>query len=113
MSGVLVRPGWPPGSYAPCSVVVVHGPGTATGPVVIGLDGSATSEQALGYAFEAVGHQILAEQLSGRQDKYPRAPVEPRVIHRSAYYARTLVSRPAHRRSVWFAPDPLPPAPRR
>jgi nucleotide-binding universal stress UspA family protein len=39
--------------HAPCPVVVVHGPGTATGPVVVGLDGSAVSEQALGYAFEA------------------------------------------------------------
>lgn len=39
--------------HSSCPVVVVRGPGNATGPVVVGLDGSTTSEQALGYAFEA------------------------------------------------------------
>jgi nucleotide-binding universal stress UspA family protein len=32
---------------------VVHGPGAAAGPVVVGLDGSTASEQALQYAFQA------------------------------------------------------------
>jgi hypothetical protein len=48
----------------PCPVVVVHGPETATGPVVMGLDGSAVSEQALGYAFEAAARAGGA--LAGR-----------------------------------------------
>jgi nucleotide-binding universal stress UspA family protein len=40
--------------HASCPVVVVvHGQGNASGPVVVGLDGSAVSEQALGYAFQA------------------------------------------------------------
>jgi nucleotide-binding universal stress UspA family protein len=39
--------------HASCPVVVVHGPGNAAGPVVVGVDGSTASEQALGYAFQA------------------------------------------------------------
>ena len=40
--------------HAPCPVVVVvHGQGNPAGPVVVGLDGSTASEQALGYAFQA------------------------------------------------------------
>ncbi|MGH4007146.1 MAG: universal stress protein [Pseudonocardiaceae bacterium] len=54
--------------HAPCPVVVVHGPGIATGPVVVGLDGSVVSEQALGYAFEAAsraGAPLLAVHAWG------------------------------------------------
>jgi nucleotide-binding universal stress UspA family protein len=39
--------------HASCPVVVVHGQGAPAGPVVVGLDGSTASEQALGYAFQA------------------------------------------------------------
>lgn len=39
--------------HASCPVVVVHGQGDTAGPVVVGLDGSTASEQALGYAFQA------------------------------------------------------------
>jgi nucleotide-binding universal stress UspA family protein len=39
--------------HAVCPVVVVHGQGAPTGPVVVGLDGSAASEPALGYAVQA------------------------------------------------------------
>jgi nucleotide-binding universal stress UspA family protein len=39
--------------HASCPVVVVHGQDAPAGPVVVGLDGSTASEQALGYAFEA------------------------------------------------------------
>ncbi len=40
--------------HASCPVVVVvHGQGDTAGPVVVGLDGSGVSEQALGYAFQA------------------------------------------------------------
>jgi nucleotide-binding universal stress UspA family protein len=39
--------------HASCPVVVVvHGQGDSAGPVVVGLDGSAAGEQALGYAFQ-------------------------------------------------------------
>ncbi len=39
--------------HASCPVVVVHGQAASAGPVVVGLDGSTASEQALGYAFQA------------------------------------------------------------
>lgn len=49
--------------HSPCPVVVVHGQGDPTGPIVVGLDGSTASDQALRYAFEAAsrtGTPLLA-----------------------------------------------------
>lgn len=49
--------------HSPCPVVVVHGQGDPTGPIVVGLDGSTASDQALRYAFEAAsrtGAPLLA-----------------------------------------------------
>jgi nucleotide-binding universal stress UspA family protein len=118
---------------APCPVVMVHGPGTATGPVVVGLDGSAVSEQALGYAFEtssraevpvlavhawgdlgkgeswlvqvagmtfedieAVGHQMLAEQLAGYSRVAPPSGVSAQAGLISPAHHRAGLVRPAH-----------------
>ncbi|MBV8996989.1 MAG: universal stress protein [Pseudonocardiales bacterium] len=104
--------------HASCPVVVVHGDGQATGPVVVGLDGSAASAQALAYAFpaasragavllavhgwggagapdcrlvqvderaveeiEAAAQRMLADQLAGWPEKYPRVAVLRKVIH--------------------------------
>jgi nucleotide-binding universal stress UspA family protein len=54
--------------HAWCPVVVVHGEGNAVSPVVVGLDGSPASEQALAYAFKAAsraGAVLLAVHAWG------------------------------------------------
>ncbi|MFJ8819404.1 universal stress protein [Amycolatopsis thermoflava] len=115
-------------AHARCPVVVVRGRDEATGPVVAGVDGSATSERALGTAFEEASwrsvplvavhvwadadiagppgtvpflvdwseieqdaQRLLAEQLSGWQEKYPDVVVE-RVVARD---------RPRHQLLSW------------
>ncbi|HEX6967983.1 MAG TPA: universal stress protein [Micromonosporaceae bacterium] len=44
-------------SQAECSVIVVRDFEEGTGPVVVGVDGTARGEQALGWAFEAAAHR--------------------------------------------------------
>lgn len=44
-------------THASCPVVVIRGNPATTGPVVVGVDGSPSSLQALHYAFEAAAHR--------------------------------------------------------
>jgi nucleotide-binding universal stress UspA family protein len=67
--------------HASCPVVVVHGQGVSTGPVVVGLDGSTASEQALGYAFLAAARAGVALRAVHAWDDLgvlhsPMAPAE-------------------------------------
>ncbi|HET9116887.1 MAG TPA: universal stress protein [Pseudonocardiaceae bacterium] len=68
--------------HASCPVVaVVHGQGDAAGPVVVGLDGSAASEHALEYAFQAAARAGAALRAVHAWDDLgtlhsPMAPAE-------------------------------------
>jgi nucleotide-binding universal stress UspA family protein len=67
--------------HASCPVVVVHGGGAPAGPVVVGLDGSPASEQALGYAFQAAARAGAALRAVHAWDDLgalhsPMAPAE-------------------------------------
>jgi nucleotide-binding universal stress UspA family protein len=67
--------------HASCPVVVVHGQGAPAGPVVVGLDGSTASEQALGYAFQAAARAGAALRAVHAWDDLgalhsPMAPAE-------------------------------------
>ena len=108
-------------AHAHCPVVVVRGRAEPDGPVVVGLDGSATSDRALATAFDEASwrqtglvavhawadadaglparwseierdeQRLLAEQLAGWQEKYPDVRIE-RVLVRD---------RPRHQLLSW------------
>jgi nucleotide-binding universal stress UspA family protein len=93
-------------AHARCPVLVVRGAEPAAGPVVVGVDGSALSEPAIGFAFQeaayrkavlvpvlAVGSRprrsgldeqkawrALGESLAVRQAQYPDVVVRPEVV---------------------------------
>lgn len=104
-----------------CPVVVVGGEGLATGPVVVGLDGSPHNNRALRFAFRAAEagnaelvalhcadgpddrlddeHRLLAERLAGWSAEFPEVKVTPLAVAeppvaallRVAHGARLLV----------------------
>lgn len=96
-------------SYSEAPVVIVRSGGTASGPVVVGVDGSEPAEAAAGLAFEmaaaagvgvlavhvdegAVGgydRHRLAESLGGYAGRHPDVPVETR--HAPGRPAQALV----------------------
>jgi nucleotide-binding universal stress UspA family protein len=105
-------------AHARCPVLVVHhgqiwagteGPPRSGRPVVVGVDGSAPSDLATGYAFQAAAalgvslvavrawnpaqplgrdvtaeHELLAESVAGWCDKYPDVPVRLLLMPGSA-----------------------------
>ncbi|WP_067176489.1 universal stress protein [Microtetraspora niveoalba] len=61
--------------HAPCPVILVSGPGAASGPVVVGVDDSPQSGRALGFALEeaALRHaDVLAVHAWGEDEGPPR-----------------------------------------
>lgn len=50
-------------SHAHCPVIVVRAEGAADGPVVVGVDGSAESEESLGWAFDHASRHGLALEV--------------------------------------------------
>ena len=89
------------GNHGHCPLVVVRGPGVAGGPVVVGVDGTTTSDSAVAFAFaeadvrraplvavhtteEGLSEEpcrTLAERVTGWQQKYPDVHVTRVVVH--------------------------------
>ena len=72
--------------HASCPVVVVHGPGAPDGPVLVGLDGSTASEQALAYAVQAAARAGATLRAVHAWDDLgalhsPIAPAEAPPVH--------------------------------
>ncbi len=74
-------------AHAACPVVVVRGPERATGPVVVGVDGSAGSESAVGFAIEEAAQRktgLIAVHAWGAFDSGSQNDVLPLVYDRDA-----------------------------
>lgn len=84
--------------HASCPVVVVvRGQGNAAGPVVVGLDGSAVSEQASGYAFQAAARAGAAVRAVHAWDDLgvlhsPIAPAEAPPVHEIEAAAQRMLA---------------------
>ncbi|MDW3847432.1 universal stress protein [Micromonospora sp. BRA006-A] len=97
---------------ADCPVLVARGEARADGPVVVGVDGSALSDEAVGFAFaeaaargaelvvvhawlypqelRADEQRVLAEAVAGWAERYPEVTVRPKLVS-AATPARVLV----------------------
>ena len=108
-------------THAACPVLVVRGSERSTGPVVVGVDGSAGSATAVGFAIEEAArrgttltavhawgmfdsgrvpepdslrreeHRVLSEALAGWAGQFPDVPIKPELVHGRT--AATLVER--------------------
>lgn len=87
-------------AYAPCPVVIVREAPTPEGPVVVGVDGSAASEAAVGFAFAEASvrkaplvavhgadgevsdyeRHLLAESLGGFSVRFPEVALDIRYV---------------------------------
>ncbi|MEV0648009.1 universal stress protein [Phytomonospora sp. NPDC050363] len=87
-------------SYAPCPVVIVRDAPSPDGPVFVGVDGSAPSEAAVGFAFAEAEvrkaplvavhgfggevsdyeRHLLAESLGGFAGRYPEVSLDIRFV---------------------------------
>lgn len=95
-------------AHAHCPVLVVRDSAPADGPVVVGVDGSAHSQLALGFAFEASsarraelvpvlvwperapdpdGRLLLGESLAGWQERFPDVVVRPELLRGNPRHA--------------------------
>lgn len=91
-------------SYAPCPVVIVREAPAPDGPVVVGVDGSAASEAAVGFAFAEAAvrkaplvavhgvdgevgdyeRHLLAESLGGFASRFPEVALDIRYSEQRA-----------------------------
>ncbi|WP_431783387.1 universal stress protein [Streptomyces chumphonensis] len=97
-------------AHGHCPLLVVRGEGDASGPVLLGVDGSPTGAAAAAFAFEEAAlrgtgvralhactplppgapapsgppdgeeERLLAESLAGLRERHPDVPVEPAVV---------------------------------
>lgn len=100
-------------AHAHCPVLVVRGAEPATGPVVVGVDGSEGSQLAVDFAFAEcanrgaellavhawseepqLAQRTLSESLAGRGARYPEVVVRPEAVHGSS--RQVLVERSRH-----------------